>query len=137
MATTRSATAPRWRPAPFQDVELDLAMKTAFDNTDSLEKTSAQMPSTLHGSSIANGTSKVTGSLKGIATGLSTVSNVIVSIDSAGAPSNLTVTARPSPNMPGGIDIFVWMPTSAANNTPIAATIVAVIRWHAWGTITP
>lgn len=134
--TAPASIKQRWRPAPFSDPELDLALKTAYDNQFALEHSSTQTPSHLNGSSIANGTSKVTGSLKGIATGLDTVSNVIVSIDSNGAPSNLTVTARPSPNTPGAIDIWVWKPTAANDNTPIAATLAIVVRWHAWGTIT-
>lgn len=127
----------RWRPSPIADPELDLAVKTIYERVDNLGLSSPQAPTKLTGSAITNGIAKVpsTGVLKGIATGLSTVSNVVVSIDSAGAPTNLTVSANPSPRVAGGIDIYVWQPTSASVTTPVAATVASIVRWHAWGTL--
>jgi hypothetical protein len=125
----------RWRPGPFQDPEIDLAIKTSFDNVYGLEHTSTQTPDSINGSSVSSGALSVTGSVKAVATGLSTLSNIIVSIDSAGVPHNLTVSATPSVSIPGTFDVAVFKPTAAGNNTPILNTVPTVVRWHAWGTI--
>jgi hypothetical protein len=132
--TPSTAQPQRWRPSPLPDAETDLAVKTIYDNVYGLEQTSAQLQQSLRGSRMSTGAVSVTGSLKGIATGLSTVSNVIVSIDAGAVATNQWVTATPSTTVAGGVDIFCWMPTSSANNTPIASTTPQLIRWHAWGT---
>ena len=130
----------RWRPDPFdtpQDLDraaLDLAIKTAYDSIYGLENSSPQLPDALIGSSQSAGALAVTGSAKSVATGLKTVSNVVVSIDNGAVATNLWVTATPSATVMGAIDIFVWKPTASNNNTPIAATSAVNIRWHAWGT---
>lgn len=124
----------RYRPGPLLDIEADLGMKTAYDRVDTLEQTRPAVPEALNGSRMSHGAISVTGSLKGVATGLNTLSNVIVSIDAGVAPSNLVVTATPSNTVPGTFDVFVWKPTSASVTTPIAATSPATVRWHAWGT---
>jgi hypothetical protein len=138
---TPSTAAPkRWRPDPFdlpQDIDkaaLDLAIKTAYDSIYGLEASSPQLPDALVGSSQSAGALAVTGSAKSVATGLKTVSNVVVSIDNGSVATNLWVTAAPSATVMGTIDIFVWKPTASNNNTPIAATSAVSIRWHAWGT---
>lgn len=124
----------RWRPGPHPDPDTDLALKTAYDSIYGLEHRSAQTPEPLNGSTMSCGAITVTGQLKGVATGLSTLSNVIVSIDAGAAPTNLTVTATPSTTVPGTFDVYVWKPTSASVNTPILNTVPTVVRWHAWGT---
>jgi hypothetical protein len=131
--TPSTAQAQRWRPSPLPDPEIDLAVKTIYDNCYGLEQTSAQLQSSLRGSRMSAGAISVTGSLKGIATGLSTLSNVIVSIDNGSTATNFVVTATPSTTVAGAFDCYVWMPTAAGNTAPIPATSAAVVRWHAWG----
>lgn len=125
----------RWRPPPFKDAEIDLAVKTAFDSTYGLEHTSTQTPGSLNGSSVASGALSVKGSVKAVATGLSTLFNVIVSFDTGLTPHNFTVSATPSSSIAGAFDIAVFKPTSNVDNTPILATTPVVVRWHAWGTL--
>lgn len=124
----------RYRPGPLADAEADLGMKTAYDRVDTLERTRPSVPDGLNGSKLSSGALQVTGLVKGVATGLSTLSNVIVSIDAGATPTNLTVTATPSATVPGTFDVYVWKPTSSGNNTPILNTVPATVRWHAWGT---
>jgi hypothetical protein len=128
------ATVTLWRPAPFKDPELDLAIKSAYDNISGLQASAVQSVGALHGSKMSTGAISVVGSVKGVATGLSTLSNVVASIDSGATPTNMTPSATPSQNSPGTFDLYVFAPTSTANNTPILATSAALVRWHAWGT---
>lgn len=124
----------RYRPGPAADVEADLGMKTAYDRVDTLERTRPSMPDLLHGSQMSSGAIQVTGTLKGVAAGLSTLSNVIVSIDNGLTPHNQWVSATPSATQPGTFDVAVFKPTSASVNTPILETVPVTVRWHAWGT---
>lgn len=125
----------RWRPAVItSDQNLDLAIKTAFDNTSNLESTSPQAPVALHGSQISSGALTVTGALKGVASGLGTLSNVVATVDNGSSAMNLWVSATPNAITPGTFDIYVWKPTSTSDNTPTKATSPVTIRWVAWGT---
>jgi hypothetical protein len=133
-ATVQVYTGSIWRPAPFADPELDLAVKTAYDHISGLQATKVQSPATLQGSSVSAGAATVTGSLKGVATGLSTVSTVVASLDTGTTPTNMTVSATPSTIAPGSIDIYVYAPSATNNNTPILAASALKVRWHAWGT---
>ena len=117
----------RWRPKPFADPEQDLATKTIFDNVYGLEATATQAVKALQGSKTSSGAISVTGSMKGVATGLSTLSNVVVSIDNGSTPTNMIVTATPSTITAGTFDIYCWI-SSALATTPM------LIRWIAWGT---
>ena len=130
----QASTVTLWRPAPFKDPELDLAMKSAYDNISGLQASAVQSVGALQGSRMSTGALSVKGSVKGVATGLSTLSNVVASIDSGSSPTNMTVSATPSPNSPGTFDIYVFAPTSTSNNTPILASASMLVRWHAWGT---
>jgi len=130
-----------WRPGPFQGQpgeldrsQLDQVIKTTFDQIYTLQQNAAG--TVTQGASIASGAVLVPagGVLKAVATGLHTVSNVVVSVDSALAPTNLWVTAQPSSTVPGAFDIAVFQPTSSGNNTPVLATVSSVVRWHAYGT---
>ena len=133
-----STPSQQWRPAPLNlpgDLdrnELDLAIKTMYDTHYTIQQNSVQ--SAQPGSKMASSALLVTGSGKAVATGLRTLSNIVVSIDAGAAASNLWVTATPSTTVPGAFDVYVWQPTGSGNNTPIAATAPATIRWHAWGT---
>jgi hypothetical protein len=130
-----------WRPGPFQGQpgeldrsQLDQVIKTTFDQIYTLQQNAAG--TVTQGASIASGAVLVPagGVLKAIATGLRTVSNVVVSVDAGTVATNLWVSATPSATVPGAFDIFVWQPTSSGNNTPTAATGATTIRWHAYGT---
>jgi hypothetical protein len=118
-------TQQRWRPKPFQDPELDLSTKTLYDNVYGLEATATQAVKALQGSKISSGAIAVTGNMKGVATGLGTLSNIVVSIDAGSTPTNMIVTATPSTITAGTFDVYVWNSSSPAN---------AVVRWLAWGT---
>jgi hypothetical protein len=121
-------TQQRWRPRPFSDPELDLSTKTLYDNVYGLEATSTQAVKALQGSKTSSGAITVTGSVKGVATGLSTLSNVVVSIDNGSTPINMTATATPSTITPGTFDVYIWQASLAAATSPL------LIRWIAWGT---
>jgi hypothetical protein len=123
-----------WRPAPFKDPELDLAIKSAYDNISGLQASSLQAIEALQGSKMSTGAISVTGSMKGVATGLSTLSNVVAGIDTGSTPTNMTTSVTPSSQTPGTFDIYVFSPTSTSDNTPTLASGAAIVRWHAWGT---
>ena len=128
-------TSSIWRPpVVLKDPELDLAVKTSYDHIAGLQATSTQAVTALLGSRVSSGAIAVTGSMKGVATGLSTLSNVIVSIDSGATPTNMTCSATPSTITPGSFDVYVYAPTSTVDNTPILSATVVTVRWHAWGT---
>jgi hypothetical protein len=130
----------QWRPGPFDTPgeldrsTLDVAFKTVFDQTYTLQQNVAQ--AVVPGTRVASGALRLpaSGSLKAVATGLTTLSNVTVSIDSALQPTNLWPTAQPSPTVPGAFDVAVFAPTSSGNNTPVLATGSPIVRWHAYGT---
>lgn len=128
----------RWRPAPFEGIgeldkhQLDLALKTIYDVHYTLEQSA--VAAVVAGSRMASGALSVKGSLKAVASGLNTLSNVTVSIDAGAAPTNRWVTATPSKTVPGAFDVFVWKPTATGDNTPIAETAAVTVRWHAFGT---
>lgn len=109
-------------------------MKTIYDRVDTIEDTGLGFPPTLNGSHMSSGAIAVTGTLKGVATGLRTLSNVIVSIDNGLVPHNRWVSATPSATVPGAFDVAVFKPTSASVNTPVLETVPVTVRWHAWGT---
>uniref|UniRef100_A0A6H1Z7E5 Uncharacterized protein n=1 Tax=viral metagenome TaxID=1070528 RepID=A0A6H1Z7E5_9ZZZZ len=83
------------------------------------------------GYKIARGESSITGSLS-IATGLTTVVQAVACLSTAPA-LNGTLVAVISVNG-GNITVGVYKPTSAADGTPILATVSRVIRWIAIGT---
>lgn len=131
----------RWRPGPFEGIpgdldraQLDVALKAIFDHSYGLEQQATLTPPSLNGLSVSTGSVVVKGSVKAVASGLKSLSNVIVSIDNGSLATNLTVTATKSAHTPGAFDIYVWKPTAANDTTPIAATVPVTVRWHAWGT---
>lgn len=124
----------RFRPKAFSDPELDIAFKVAYDQLYTLND-SAVLSVGVNNSGLASGVAKVTGSQNGIATGLATVTNVVVSLDSGGSPLNEWVNGNPTTRQAGKIDIQVWKPTAAGNNTPIASTTERTVRWLAFGTV--
>lgn len=128
----------RWRPESFQDFHqrladnplqaawsLNRAIQQAYQNTTTLEAMIATRQS---------GAATVTGSRTGIPTGLKTVRQVQGSIDRGATAHNFWVSVVIG-TVPGTIDIYVWQPTAAGNNTPIACTTATTVRWIADGSI--
>jgi len=129
----------RWRPPSFVDFhrqigrnpmqasrELDSAIQRAYTNDSQLENMIA---------ATQVGQVTVTGSALSVSTGLASVSQVTASIDNGSTAHNFWVGASPS-QQPGCVDLFVWQPTAAGNNTPIACTTAVVVRWIARGSLT-
>jgi len=136
--TTRGAT---YLPGPFEGQpgeldrsQLDIALQAIFSHSYTLAKKAPDTPTSLNGMAMSAGALQVKGKVNGIATGLSTVSNIVVSLDTGGLATNLWVTANPSATLSGTFDVQVWKPTAANDNTPIPATALVTVRWHAWGT---
>lgn len=121
----------RWRPGRFPDERLDEALRFAFDNIYGLEK--AALRGVVEEERFARGNSTVTGSLTDIETGLDTVTEVTASIDNGATAINEWVSARPSLNAVGRIDLYCWKPTAVADTTPIASTTARLVRWVAVG----
>ncbi|MBA7591072.1 hypothetical protein ES708_33223 [subsurface metagenome] len=87
------------------------------------------------GYAIARGTAAVTGTVADIDTGLTTVVECVLTVESDAAPALLWSAVSWDPGSGDGlIDIFVWMPTGAANPTLIAATTAVDVSWIAIGT---
>lgn len=134
MASTN--VSQRFRPKVFSDPDLDLAMKTIYDQVYSLNDAALLAVDDINedtDQSLASGVTTVTGSQNGIATGLTTVTNVTVSLDSGGSPLNEWVNGNPNSRQAGKIDIQVWKPTASNDNTPIASTTARTVRWFAFG----
>lgn len=104
---------------------LDQAIRFAYDNTATLQ---AMMACRQSGSAL------VTGSIKNIPTGLSQVAQVQGSIDNGATAHNFWVSVVKG-STPGAVDIYVWQPTAAGNNTPIACTTPVTVRWIADGSL--
>jgi len=128
----------RWRPESMLDFHrqitrnpaqasrsLDTAIQRAYQNDAQLENMIA---------CTQFGQTTVTGSSLSIPTGLATISQVTAVIDQGATAHNFWVSATPS-QQPGCIDIYVWQPTAAGNNTPIACTTAVVVRWSVRGTL--
>ena len=129
----------RWRPPSFVDFhrqigknpmqasrELDSAIQRAYTNDSQLENMIA---------ATQVGQVTVTGSALSVSTGLASVSQVTASIDNGSTAHNFWVSGVIS-QQPGCVDIYVWQPTAAGNNTPIACTTAVVVRWIARGSLT-
>lgn len=144
----------RWRPPSFlkpdsKDADtwanIDLAHRNAYDqiytvqdtlnlqaNTSTGTVTTQAVLGTGNGTRMASGSASVTGSKSGIATGLTTVTQVVATIDNGAVGLNEWVST--SLGTPGTINIAVWKPTANNNVTPIASTTARVVRWIAIGT---
>jgi hypothetical protein len=120
----------RYRPGNYpNDPQLALDMKTAYDQIYTLNEQAVLGTSISDQPALVSGTTTVTGSQNGIATGLASVTNVIPAIDSGSAGGSTDiVSARPNPTQVGRIDIFVWQSDGV---TPSATA--RTIRWFAVG----
>src|SRR5580765_7773348 len=121
-------------PLEKLSLELDRHLPRLYDAHNALNGIAIKAPAINGGFAVQGGSAIVLGSKLAIPTGLSQVSTVTASINNGAAPVNSWVTARPSQTVRGAIDIFVWSPTAAGNNTPIASTTNAEIHWYATGT---
>ena len=124
-------TIKRYRPSSYPDPQLNLDMKTAYDQLSSLSDSAVFALES--NQALASGSTTVTGTQNRIDTGLGSVANVTVSLDTGGSPVNEWPTATPTPNANGLINIAVYKPTAAGNNTPIASTTPRLVRWFAFG----
>lgn len=130
---SRTTTSGKWYPPNFpENQELSNSFKVAFDTIYGVQQQSVR--GATGGMAVASGITTVTGAGNGIATGLSGVSNVVAGIGGNSA-INEWVTARATPNARGKIDLFVWKPTAAGDNTPVASTTARQVSWIAFGTL--
>lgn len=121
-------------PQSFRDLS-DAAnwQQRAFTAHSTLDATAVKGPTTGGGFAVNSGSSTVTGSLLGITSGLSTVDHVVVSLDNGSTPTNAVPTATVNSTDSSKIDIFVWRPTSAGDNTPVPTTSPHVVKWWVTG----
>ncbi len=115
-------------------IELDRSLPRLYDAHASLDGVAIKAPAFGAGFCVDTGSATVTGSKLAIQTRLTTVQQVVASIDNGATATNTTVTARVTPANASQIDLFCWMPTAAGNTTPIASTTSVVVRWWASGT---
>ena len=127
MASSSSAGTGRWFPPPFSDPTLELTITTILQQLYGLE--AQAIAGVGNGQALASGQATVTGSENAVATGLKTVTNVIVGIDGGAAAFFEIASGQPS-TTPGAIDLFVWQSGPAASTTP------RLVRWIAIGTPT-
>jgi len=86
------------------------------------------------GRKIARGVTSVTGSATNIATGLSQVEDVLVSIKRSTAPGLEVALATWGLGAAAGqINLYCWKPTAASDCTLIAATVAVDVEWLAIG----
>ena len=112
---------------------LDVDMGRIYDAHASLNSTVVKAPAFGAGFATNSGLNGVTGNLT-IPTGLSKVVSVVASLEAgSGVPLNFWITAGVNKTLPSSIDIFVWKPTSAADNTPIPATSQVTVHWYVTG----
>ena len=111
-------------------------MQRIFTAHQTLDGTAIKAPTLGGGFAVNSGSLTVTGSKTGIASGLTAVTQVVASIDNGATATNFWVTARVTPTNAAQVDVFVWQPTAAGNNTPIAATTPVTVRWWCSGTST-
>lgn len=105
--------------------ELDTAIKVAHQNDAVLQ---SMIASTQFGSTIVTGKSLM------IPTGLVRVRRATGSISQGATAHNFWVSVNIS-QTPGAIDIYVWQPTAAGDNTPIACTTAVTVQWSVTGDI--
>jgi hypothetical protein len=111
--------------------ELDKGFSRIYDAHAQLDQQVVRGPSGI-GFMATSGEVTVTGSKLRIVTGLTKVLHVVASIAGAAA-TNQWVTVQVTPSDKSKIDVFVWKPTAAGDNTPIASTSAIVVKWFCTG----
>lgn len=113
------------------EYELDRGFSIIYDSHAKLIQQAVTGPGGT-GFMATSGEVTVTGSKLRIVTGLTKVLHVVASIAGAAA-TNQWVTAQVTPANKSQIDVFVWKPTAAGDNTPIASTTATVVKWFCTG----
>ena len=119
---------------PQLRIELDRALPRLYDAHASLDGTAIKAPAFGGGFVVDTGSVTITGSKLAIQTRLTTVEQVVASVDNGAVASNSWVTATITPDNKSQINLYVWVPTAAGNTTPIASAAPTVVRWWASGT---
>ncbi len=114
-------------------LEVDRHLPRLFQMHANLAQTAITATTSGNGFGFNSGNEIITGSKLGIPTGLATVQFVTASVSTGSTPNAYTTSAGPSATVSGGIDIYVFQPTSNVDTTPIAATAAVLIHWHATG----
>ena len=83
------------------------------------------------GYKISTGRLNLTATKFGIATGLTTISNVVTSFKKATAPSTVVNTSWTA--VGGILRLYGWKYTNSTTNTLVAATSAASVQWTAIG----
>lgn len=128
----------RNRPPSFLEIEddrlkpeLDKAISIIYDSHARQVQQGVIGPGG-QGFTATSGEVTVVGSKLKIVTGLGQVVQVVAGI-AGRAASNQSVTAEVTPSDKSKIDIYVWQPTAAGDNTPIASTTSTIVKWFATG----
>jgi hypothetical protein len=123
-----------WKLPPDKlALELDRHLPRLYDAHNALNGQAVKGPVLNGGFAVQKGNEIVTGSKLSIPTGLVTVDQVTVTLSTGAQPHNFTVSAAPSAETQGAIDIWVFQPTSSGNNTPVPCTTAVLARWWATG----
>ena len=140
---TQSPLGPfRFRPPSFKRLgpkelaeSVDAHLPRIYDAHAALAATAITAPAAGAGFSVKSGTALTkNGVVTGVVTGLASIDHITVTLNSAGVPSNASVTARVTPAAAGSIDIYTSMPTSNVDNTPIFTTGLVTVFWWVSGT---
>ena len=115
-------------------IELDRSLPRIYDAHASLDGVAIKAPAFGTGFCVDTGSTTITGSKVGIQTRLTTVEQVVASIDNGATATNSWVTATITPANKSQISIYVWKPTAAGDTTPIASTTPTAVRWWCSGT---
>ena len=129
-----------FRPPTFKNLPareladaVDAHLPRLFDMHSSLNATAIKGPRYAAGFATNAGNEIITGSKFNIPTGLSKVNFVVASVSTGLTPNAYTLSAQPSAQVPGSINILVFQPTAAGNTTPTAATAAVLVHWVATG----
>ena len=114
-------------------VEMDRSIPRIYDAHASLDGVAIKAPAFGTGFCVDTGHLTITGLKEGIQTRLTTVEQVVASIDNGPTATNATVTATVTPANHSQISIYVWQPTAMGDTTPIASTTPVIVRWWCSG----
>ncbi len=113
--------------------ETDRGFTRIYQAHNQLQGTAILSPVQGAGFKVLGGVTIVTGSKIGLASGLTNVVTVTVSISNGAVATNFWPTASINSLDHSKIDLYCWKPTAAGNNTPIAATTAITLHWWVTG----